>query len=75
MEIYTITAFYSGANVHDSSVSTTGLRKRDKKRVNYLYDFIRCRHDADIIREFSTTLGHRPIIDTNPKTLKDLKQN
>jgi len=67
-----ITAFYSGANVHDSSVSLP-LIQETSKRVNYLYDLQDAGYDADIIREFSTKLGHRPIIDINPKNSKELK--
>lgn len=67
-----ITEFYSGANVHDSSVALP-LMQETSKRVNYLYDLQDAGYDADIIREFSTTLGHRPIIDTNPKNSKELK--
>jgi hypothetical protein len=67
-----ITAFYSGANVHDSSVALP-LMQETSKRVNYLYDLQDAGYDADIIREFSTTLGHRPIIDINPKNSKELK--
>ena len=67
-----ITAFYSGANVHDSSVSLP-LMQETSKRVNYLYDLQDAGYDADIIREFSTKLGHRPIIDINPKNSKELK--
>jgi len=67
-----ITAFYSGANVHDSSVALP-LMKETSKRVNYLYDLQDAGYDADIIREFSNRLGHRPIIDINPKNSKELK--
>ena len=67
-----ITAFYSGANVHDSSVALP-LMKETSKRVNYLYDLQDAGYDADIIREFSNKLGHRPIIDINPKNSKELK--
>ena len=67
-----IIAFYSGANVHDSSVSLP-LIQETSKRVNYLYDLQDAGYDADIIREFSTALGHRPIIDINPKNSKELK--
>jgi len=67
-----ITAFYSGANVHDSSVALP-LMQETSKRVNYLYDLQDAGYDADIIREFSTKLGHRPIIDINPKNSKELK--
>jgi hypothetical protein len=41
--------------------------------VNYLYDLQDAGYDADIIREFSTKLGHLPIIDINPKNSKELK--
>ena len=67
-----ITAFYSGANVHDSSVALP-LMQETSNRVNYLYDLQDAGYDADIIREFSTKLGHRPIIDINPKNSKELK--
>jgi hypothetical protein len=67
-----ITAFYSGANVHDSSVALP-LMQETSKRVNYLYDLQDAGYDADIIREFSTASGHRPIIDINPKNSKELK--
>ncbi len=67
-----ITAFYSGANVHDSSVALP-LMQETSSRVNYLYDLQDAGYDADIIREFSTKLGHRPIIDINPKNSKELK--
>jgi transposase len=67
-----ITAFYSGANVHDSSVALP-LMQETNKRINYLYDLQDAGYDADIIRNFSTVLGHRPIIDINPKNSKELK--
>jgi hypothetical protein len=67
-----VTAFYSGANVHDSSVALP-LIQETSKRVNYLYDLQDAGYDGDIIREFSNTLGHRPIIDINPKNSKELK--
>jgi len=68
-----ITAFYSGANVHDSSVALP-LMQETSNRVNYLYDLQDAGYDADIIREFSQNLGHRPIIDINPKNSKELKK-
>jgi len=67
-----ITAFYSGANVHDSSVALP-LMQETSKRVNYLYDLQDAGYDADIIREFSHKLGHRPIIDINPKNSQKLR--
>jgi len=67
-----ITAFYSGANVHDSSLALP-LIQETSKRVNYLYDLQDAGYDADIIREFSIKHNHRPIIDINPKNSKELK--
>ena len=67
-----ITAIYSGANVHDSSVALP-LMKETSQRVNYLFDLQDAGYDADIIREFSINLNHRPIIDINPKNSKKLK--
>ncbi len=67
-----VTAFYSGANVHDSSVALP-LMQETSKRVNYLYDLQDAGYDADIIREYSSKLGHHPIIDINPKNSKELK--
>ncbi|MDQ7046170.1 MAG: hypothetical protein Q9M39_04515 [Sulfurovum sp.] len=64
-----ITAFYSSANVHDSSVALP-LMLETSNRINYLFDLQDAGYDADIIREFSIKLKHRPIIDINPKTLK-----
>jgi transposase len=67
-----ITAFYSGANVHDSSVALP-LIQETSRRVNYMYDLQDAGYDADIIREFSLKYNHRPIIDINPKNSKELK--
>ena len=67
-----ITAFYSGANVHDSSVALP-LIQETSKRVNYMYDLQDAGYDADIIREFSKKHNHVPIIDINPKNSKELK--
>jgi hypothetical protein len=67
-----ITAFYSGANVHDSSVALPLILETSKK-VNYLYDLQDAGYDADIIREFSIKHGHKPIIDINPKNSQLLR--
>ncbi|HHD79065.1 MAG TPA: transposase [Epsilonproteobacteria bacterium] len=68
-----ITAFYSAANVHDSSLALP-LMEETSKRVNYLYDLQDAGYDADIIRDVSNHLGHIPIIDINPKNSKALKE-
>lgn len=68
-----ITAFYSGANVHDSSFALP-LINETSKRVNYFYDLQDAGYDSEIIRNFSKKLGHRAIIDINPKNSKELKE-
>jgi transposase len=68
-----IVAFYSGANVHDSSVALP-LINETSKRVPYLHDLLDAGYDSDIIREFSEKLNHKPIIDINPKNSKVLKE-
>jgi len=67
-----IAAIYTGASVHDSSVALP-LMKETAKRVTTLYDLMDAAYDADIIREYSIRLGHKPLIDTNPKNSKKLK--
>ena len=68
-----ITAFYSGANVHDSSVALP-LMKETSKRVTYLYDLQDAGYYSKIIEEYSKKLNHRPIIDINPGRSASLKQ-
>ncbi len=68
-----ITAFYSGANVHDSCVALP-LIDETSRRVTYLYDLQDAAYDSDIIRDFSRRLNHRPIIDINPRNSKERKQ-
>ena len=67
-----ITAIYSGANVHDSSVALPLIQETSKK-VKYLFDLQDAGYDADIIREFSQKYEHRPIIDINPKNSQELR--
>jgi hypothetical protein len=68
-----ITAFYSGANVHDSSVALP-LMNETSKRVPYLYDLQDAGYYSKIIEEYSKKLNHRPIIDINPGRSKVLKE-
>lgn len=67
-----VTAIYTGANVHDSSVALPLIKKTSRK-VNYLFDLMDAGYDADIIRKYSRLHNHRPIIDINPKNSKVLK--
>jgi len=68
-----IVAFYSGANVHDSSVALP-LMSETSKRVPYLYDLLDAGYYSKIIEEFSQKLNHKPIIDINPGNSKVLKE-
>jgi hypothetical protein len=68
-----ITAVYSSASVHDSSLALPMINETSSK-VNYLYDLQDAAYDSGIIKGFSVNSGHRPIIDTNPKNSKALKE-
>ncbi len=68
-----ISAIYSGANTHDSSVALP-LMKEISEKVTYLYDLQDAAYDADIIRDYSTRLNHKPLIDINPKNSQALKE-
>lgn len=68
-----VTAIYTGASVHDSSVALP-LIKETSRKVNYLYDLQDAAYDADIIKAYSQLHGHRPIIDINPKNSQVLKE-
>ena len=67
-----ITAIYSSASVHDSSLALP-LIKESSEKVNYLYDLADAAYDTSIIKNYSKELNHRPIIDINPKNSKKLK--
>ena len=67
-----IVAFYSGANVHDSSVALP-LMNEASQRVQYLYDLQDAGYYSKIIERFSEKLNHKPIIDINPGNSKVLK--
>jgi hypothetical protein len=68
-----ITAYYSSASVHDSSLSLPIIHT-SSTRVNYFYDLQDAAYDAQIIRSFSRRHGHRAIIDINPRNSAQLKE-
>jgi hypothetical protein len=68
-----VVAFYSGANVHDSSVALP-LMNEASQRVQYFYDLLDAGYYSKIIEEFSEKLNHKPIIDINPGNSKVLKK-
>ena len=67
-----VTALYSAASVHDSSLALP-LIKETSRKVHYLYDLQDAAYDSSIIRSYSQKHNHRPIIDINPKNSKVLK--
>lgn len=68
-----ITAIYSSASVHDSSLALPMIKETSRK-VSYLYDLEDAAYDAKTIKTFSQKNDHRPIIDINPKNSKALKK-
>ena len=67
-----ITALYSSATVHDSSLALP-LIKQSSQKITYLYDLADAAYDNKIIKNYSQKHNHRPIIDINPKNSKKLK--
>lgn len=67
-----LTAIYSSASVHDSSLALPMINETSSK-VDYLYDLSDAAYDSSIIKAYSINKGHRPLIDINPKNSKALK--
>jgi len=67
-----ITAIYSSASVHDSSLALPMIQETSS-RVNYLYDLNDSAYHANIIKEFSQKNGHIQIVDINPKNSQKLR--
>jgi len=61
-----ISAVLSSASLHDSQVAIP-LSQMSCQRVTSLYDLMDAAYDSPTIHEFSKSLGHRPIIDNNPR--------
>lgn len=67
-----ISAIYSSASVHDSSVALP-LMNESSAKVTYLYDLNDSAYQAEIIENFSKFKGHVQIVDINPKNSQALK--
>jgi hypothetical protein len=61
-----ISAVLSSASLHDSQVAIP-LSQMSCQRVTSLYDLMDAAYDSPTIHAFSKSLGHRPIIDNNPR--------
>jgi len=61
-----ISAILTSASVHDSQVAIP-LATLSAQRVTNLYDVMDAAYCSPIIRQHSTSLGHVPLIDHNPR--------
>jgi hypothetical protein len=61
-----VSALLSSASLHDSQVAIP-LAQMTAERITSLYDLMDSAYDAPQIRSYSTSLGHVPIIDSNPR--------
>jgi transposase len=68
-----VSCILTSASVHDSQVSLP-LAAMTNQRVTNLYDLMDSAYDAPVIREYSKSLGHIPIIDINTRRNTELKE-
>jgi hypothetical protein len=61
-----VSAVLSSASLHDSQAAIP-LAQMSCERVTNLYDLMDAAYDSPEIHAFSKSLGHRPIIDNNPR--------
>ena len=61
-----ISAILTSASLHDSQAAIP-LAQMSSGRVTNLYDLMDAAYDSPEIHAFSKSLGHRPIIDNNPR--------
>ncbi len=68
-----VSCILTSASTHESQVALP-LAAMTSRRVTNLYDLADSAYDAPIIREYSKSLGHVPIIDINPRRNTKLKE-
>lgn len=61
-----ISSILTSASMHDSQAAIP-LAMLSSQRVVNLYDLMDSAYDAMLIEEYSAALGHKPIIDCNPR--------
>jgi len=61
-----VSAILTSASLHDSQAAIP-LAQMSSERVTNLYDLMDAAYDSPEIHAFSEFLGHRPIIDNNPR--------
>lgn len=67
-----VSCILTSASTHDSQAALP-LAAMTNQRVTNLYDLMDSAYDAPIIREYSQSLGHVPVIDINPRRDTKLK--
>ena len=68
---FRISCLLSSASLHDSQADIP-LATLSAERTTNLYDLMDAAYDAEPIRQHSRSLGHVPLIDTNPRRDKTL---
>jgi hypothetical protein len=61
-----VSAILTSASLHDSQAAVP-LAQMSAQRITNLYDLMDAAYDAPQIHGFSQSLGHKPIIDNNPR--------
>lgn len=61
-----VSAILTSASLHDSQAAIP-LAQMSSERITSLYDLMDAAYDAPQIHAFSESLGHKPIIDNNPR--------
>lgn len=61
-----VSAILTSASLHDSQAAIP-LAQMSCERITNLYDLMDAAYDSPEIHAFSKSLGHRPIIDNNPR--------
>jgi hypothetical protein len=61
-----VSAILSSASLHDSQAAIP-LAQMSSERITNLYDLMDAAYDSPEIHAFSKSLGHRPIVDNNPR--------
>ena len=68
-----IRCLLTSASLHDSQAAIP-LATLSAERTTNLYDLMDAAYDAEPIRQHSRSLGHVPLIDTNPRRDKTLAE-
>ena len=69
-----VSCILTSASVHDSQVAIP-LMQMSASRVENLYDLMDAAYDAEAIRNYSESLGHKAIIDSNPRRGEKLEMD